>query len=304
MQYDKMKFSVGIFVLTFFITIGTLLYTVLDTKGTFDKRYSYRFSAQSATSLNVGMPLKFSGFDIGVIDEMKLKDDGTVSVVFSVNQENRKWITKGSALVTTKPLIGSPHIDIYPIIGNKVLEPNAEIIMTESDDINDMISKLEPAVDKILKTINNIDAITASIAKKDSNLMLSLQNVKNFTKKLSDNDSLLTSITGDKNSTNDFISSLKSLEIIMKDINKITSSLDKDLIQPSASSVKELDNIMKDIKQKLDALDSTVKVVGEYDKDLLDIKEQISVGVQKSNQLMDKIDTIMQDDTKSEVVLP
>ena len=61
---------------------------------------------------------------------------------------------------------------------------------------------------------------------------------------------------------------------------------------------------MKDVKQKLDALDSTVKTVGSYDSDLVELKEQISVGLAKSNQIMDKVDAIMQDNTSAEVTLP
>lgn len=304
MQYNKMKLSVGIFVLTLFITVSTLLYTVLENKGTFDKRYKYHFTTDSAAFFSVGMPLKFSGFDIGVIDNISLKDDGTVNMTFSVSQKNRRWLTQGSVLMTIKPLIGSPHIEIYSAIDNKLLETNSELIMLESDDINDMISKLEPAIEKIIKIINNVDAITTYIAKEDSDLMLTLQNIKKFTAKLSNSDSLLTSITGDKDSTQGIVTSLKNLELIMKDIKNITSSLDKDVVSPSSSAIKELDGIMKDIKQKLDALDSTVKVVGEYDKDLLELKEQISVSVQKSNQIMDKVDSLMQDETKREVVLP
>ncbi|WP_321777384.1 hypothetical protein [Sulfurimonas sp.] len=304
MQYNKMKLSVGLFVLTLFITVSTLLYTVLESKGTFDKRYNYHFTTDSATFFSVGMPLKFSGFSIGVIDNISLKDDGTVYMTFSVSQKNRRWLTEGSVLMTIKPLIGSPHIEVYSAIDNKLLEANSELLMLESDDINDMISKLVPAIDKIIKIINNIDAITTYLAKEDSDLMLTLQNIKKFTANISDSDSLLTSLTGDKGSTQDIISALKSMDLIMKDIHKITSSLDKDLVSPTSSTIKELDGIMKDIKQKLDAIDSTVKVVGKYDKDLLELKEQISISVQKSNQIMDKVDAIMQDDSKKEVILP
>ena len=91
---------------------------------------------------------------------------------------------------------------------------------------------------------------------------------------------------------------------IMQDISEISSTLDGDIITPVSSTIKELDLIMKDIKQKLDALDSTVKTVGSFDKDLIELKEQISVGLAKSNQIMDKVDAIMQNEAKTEVTLP
>ena len=311
MQYSKMKLAVGVFVLTLFITIVTLLYLVLEDKGTFNKRYNYHFTTDSASFFSVGMPLKFSGFDIGVIDNISLNDDGTVFMTFSVDEENRRWITEGSVLMIIKPLIGSAHIEVYSAIDNELLEANSELTLLENDDINDMISKLEPAVDKIISIINNIDSITTYIARDDSDLMLTLQNIKKFTANLSESDSLLTSITGDKESTKNIITSLnkttqimQELHNITEDISKTTSTLDSDIVSPASSAIKELELIMKDVKQKLDALDGTVKAVGTYDKDLVELKEQISVSVQKSNQIMDKVDALMQDEEKQEVVLP
>ena len=311
MQYSKMKLAVGIFVITLFITISTFLYFVLENKGTFNKRYDYHFTTDSASFFSVGMPLKFSGFDIGVIDDISLNDDGTVYMTFSVDETNRRWMTNETVLMIIKPLIGSPHIEVYSAIDNELLEAGSELKILQSDDINDMITKLEPAVDKILNIIDNIDSITFDIAKDDSNLKQTMQNIKNFTAKLSSSDSILSSITGDKESTKNIIASLnktteimKELHTISKNISKTTSSLDVDIMNPASSAVKELDAIMKDVKQKLDALDNTVKAIGSYDKDLVDLKQQISVSVQKSNQIMDKVDALMQDEQKQEVTLP
>jgi len=311
MQYSKMKLAVGIFVIALFITVATFLYLVLENKGTFNKRYNYHFTTDSATFFSIGMPLKFSGFNIGVIDDISLNDDGTVFMTFSVDEHNRRWMTEGTVLMTIKPLIGSAYIEVYSAIDNEILVADTELMMLQNNDINDMISKLEPAIDKIISIINNIDSITSDIAKDDSNLKQTMLNIKIFTDKLSSSDSLLSSITGDKESTQSLVASLnktteimQELHTISKNISKSTSSIDADIMSPASSAIKELDAIMKDVKQKLDALDGTVKAVGTYDKDLVQLKEQISVSVQKSNQIMDKVDALMQDETKSEVELP
>lgn len=311
MQYNKMRFTVGIFVLTLFIIIFISLYYLLEEKGTFDKRYNYHFSTESAASFNVGMPLKFSGFTIGVIDDIALKDDGTVFMTFSVSEQNRKWISKESTLMIKKPLIGSAHIEVFSVVGNEVLREDSTLMILISDDINDMISKLEPAVNKIINIIDSVEKITANISKDNSDLMLSIKNIEKFTHNLAENDSLLTTLTGDENSTKSLIKTLDNSAKMMKeaheisiDINKITSSLDAKIVAPASSSVKELDGIMKDVKQKLDALDATVKAVGGYDKTLVDLKEQISASISKSNQIIDKVDAMMQDEKKTEVILP
>lgn len=311
MPYEKMKLAVGLFVSILFLTIFASLYFLLNEKGTFDKRYSYHFTTDSAASFNTGMPLKFSGFDIGVIDNISLKDDGSVFMTFSVTSKYRKWIAKDSVLMIKKPLIGSPHIELYSAKGNEILKEGSSLTILMSDDINDMISKFEPAVNKLINIVNSIDIITMKMSKDDSSLNRTLSNVEKFSGNLAKNNSLLTTVTGDDTSTKNLIKTINQttkitneINNISKDISAITTKLDANIVAPSSASVKELEGILKDVKQKLDTLDSTVKAVGSYDKDLVELKEQISVGIIKSNQIMDRVDGILQNKKKGEIKLP
>lgn len=304
MSYSKIKLYVGIFVIAVFISVGAFLYILLEEKGTFEKRYNFNFNTESAASFSVGMPLKFSGFKIGQIDNISLKDDGTVHIIFSVSQANRKWISENTVLVLNKPLIGSPHIEVYSTIDNQPLPPDSTVQIMLSDDINDMINKLEPAVNKTIHIIDNIDKITTTIASPDSDLSKSLKNLERFSYKLAHNDSLLTSVTGDKNSTQTLINSIGQINAILHDLSIITKSLNNDIVQPSSSSIKDLDAILKDVKHKLETLDPVVNEIGEYKNELDSIKDQVSAGVQKSNQLLDKVDSMIGGDKQQKVKLP
>jgi len=310
-SYNKIKLSVGLFVITIFIIVATLLILLLDKKGTFNKRYSYYFTADTANSFNVGMPLKFSGFNIGEIDKISLKNNGAVDMIFSVDEENIKWVSQGSILMIKKPLIGSSHIELYTALGNPPLAENSTLTLYMSDDINDMISKFEPVLEKFTSIITNIDLLTNSLSQKDSDFYYTMKNIRTITTKIANDGSILTSITGDKKSTKKLINSLDlmkdvmiEIHIIAKEVNKITASLNGDIIQPSSNTIKELELIMKDVKQKLQVLEGTVNAVGSYDKDLVELKDQISLGVAKSNQIMDKVDSIMQSESSSKVLLP
>lgn len=311
MQYNKMKIAVGLFILVFFITIFSSSYFLLKEKGVFDTRYNFHFITQSANSFSIGMPLKFSGFDIGTIDTIALNDNGEVKITFSVSEKNKKWLNQHSVLLLQKPLIGSAHIEIYTSTANPPLEENSFVDIIISDDINGMISKLEPVVDRLINIISSIDKITSSLSSEHSDLFLIIKNIKLFTEKLSNDNALLTTITGDKDSTQSLIDSLHTISKVMedvhaitKDLQNITSNLDKDIVNPASNTVDELNAILKDIKQKLDAVDNTVKSIGSYDTELISIKEQINTGLAKSNQIIDKIDAFLQDETNREVQLP
>ena len=310
MQYDKMKFSVGIFVLILIIVVTTFLYFLLEEKGTFDKRYSYHFNTQSAESFSIGMPLKFSGFNIGTLDDIELLDDGSVYMTFSISEKNKKWISVDTILMLKKPLIGSPHIEIYSVLDNPPLKDGSSLDIIMSDDINDLIAKLDPVVEKAMSIITSIDTLTKNFADKDSDFMQTLKNINLFTAKLAHN-SLLTTMTDNQKSTQSIIDSLNQMAHIMKDIkkmsddmSKLTASLEIKIIDPASNSMREVEKIMKDIKSKLEAIDGTVQAVGMQKNDLTQLKEQISVGLQKSNQIMDKVDALMQDDANSELLLP
>lgn len=304
MQYNKMKLAVGIFVIALFVSIGWFSYLILKEKGTFEKRYSFYFNTQSASSFSIGMPLRFAGFRIGVIDAIALNNDGSVKVEFSVNEENRKWISEYSMLLLQRPLIGSPHIEVYSTVGNKPLENGSHIDIIISDDINTMVSKLEPVVDKLINIITSIDKITSKLSADDSEIFEIVSNIKIFTTNLAKNDALLTTITGDKAATQSLIRSLESLANIMHSTDLITAKVDQDIVQPSSLAIKELHAILTDVKQKLETLDPTVQSIGALDEDLVGLKDQVAVTLQKSNQILDKVDAIMLDETKEEVELP
>lgn len=300
MQYNKIKFAVGLFVLSLILVVLGSLYFILNEKGFFDKKYKYFFNIKSAESFSVGMPLKFSGFSVGTIDYISLKDDGSVMISFLVDENNRKWIREETFLTMKKPLIGSAYIVVDTKLDKPLLKSGATLQITQSDDINDMIGRLDPVVKKIIKIIDSIDIVAASMASEDSDLFEMLENLNKFTKKLANNDSLLTSITGDKESTQSLITSLHALKESMMDVQNITKGVTK----PTVESAKELNLIMKDVRKKLQMLDGVVNTTASLEGDLVEVKEQLLVAMQKSNEVLDKVDNLLGDEENSEVVLP
>lgn len=311
MQYRRIKFSVGLFVLIFTLLLILFSFLLLEQKGVFEKKERYNFDVESARPLSVGMPLQVSGFDIGMIEKIKLKDNGKVNVVFSVSRKNQKWINKDTYLMIKKPLIGSPYIEVHSHYGLTPLAPESKVRMTMSNNIDNMIVKLEPTVGKLSKIIDNVETITHYLASNDSALLHILNNFDAFSERLLKNDSLLTTITGDKKATQSVVKSLKmtpemmqKIENIIDDINKISATLEGDIVKPSSKTIFELNKILLDIQKKLKTINGTIKSIGAYDKDLIQIKEEVSVAIQKSNKIMDKIDMLLDNDTTDKVVLP
>jgi len=304
MQYDKMKVSVGIFIVVLMVSLSAFIYVILDAKGVFEKRYRYYFVTESASSFTIGMPVKFSGFAIGSIDDIKLLDNGEVKVTFSITQENRKWINKYTYLMLKKPLLGSAHIEVLAASGNGYLKPDSKLPMIITDDVNDLVEKLEPVVDRLLNIIKNIETMTNNIVAKDSPLNKTISNLEHFSAKLAYSDSLLTSITGDKQSTKALIRSLHKIEYILEDINHMTHNLHGEVIVPTSKSIKELHKILVDVHTKLQDLDPLVKNLGKSGKDISALQRSIQALLIKTNALMDKVDAVVNDTKTENVELP
>ncbi len=306
-----MKLAVGTFVIVLVSILIFFFYLILKEKGAFETRYSYNFYAPSAALFKVGMPLQYSGFDIGTIDNIELTDKGNVHLTFSVSKENSKWICNYSMLLLVKPLIGSPHVEIITTVGNSPLKPNSTLQLIESDDINDMITKLQPAITKMIAIIDNVEKMTSAFSQENGALNQSMENIQVLTGRFAQNKALLTSITGDQGSTDALIDSLNETQKTMQQVHEISAKLDgliggldANMVKPSNEALNNINLIMKDVQKKLQALDGTVNAVGAYDKDLGAIKEQIEVGLDKTNKVMDKVDALLNNNKKSEVTLP
>ena len=304
MAYSRLKLKVGIFIFLIFLNIVGVISYILIEKGIFEKRYNYHLITYTADPFTVGMPVKVSGFQVGRVDTIKLEDNGAVKVTFSVDKQNLKWVSQGSLLMIHKPLLGSAHIILYSAIGNSVLKEDTTIDNIVSNDINDLVLKLEPIVIKIGKIVNSIDKITTYLTKDDSELMKILKNIEKFSSTLAENKSLLTSLTGDKKATNAFISSINKLPRLINNFSKVGSNVNKDVLPLLSEFIKELNIIAKDIDSKLKSLDSVIDSVSSSDKDIVKIKEQIKTGISKTNQIIEKVDNLFLAKDTEKVELP
>ena len=334
MSYRKMKTMVGLFMLVLLAVGAASIWFLLETKGAFDKKHRFFFQTESAESFYIGMPLKFSGFEVGVIEDIHLNQDGTVKMDFWVREQHVKWVNRDTFLVLKRPLIGSPHIEVHTQAKQDALKANSQIKIIISDDINDMISKLEPAVGTLVNIINSADQITAlalneedglqkilsnlekvlsnieqfssSIAQSESllttltgdessteNISNILNNMERFSGNISQEGSLLSIITGDRNSTQQLIAALNETAGIMQNLSGLTRGANSSLVQPSTKAIEQVNQLLAHVRRQLISLDPMIKTIANSDQDLLEIKKQVSVGLEKSNEIIDAVDSLL-----------
>lgn len=116
---------VGIFVIVG-VVFATAAIVMLGTRqGWFEARHAYRTEVGSSSNLNVGMPVRYRGFDIGRITSYDLRGRDSVEVHFVVFDRYQYLVSPDSVVeLTGNPLLG----------GNMVLHPGeSESTVLEAD---------------------------------------------------------------------------------------------------------------------------------------------------------------------------
>jgi len=310
MSYNKMKIAVGIFTLLTTILLIVAIFFILKYKGVFEKSYTYAFYANSAESFDIGTPIKYSGFEIGYINKIDFTYDGKVFVHFLVKSKNAKWINKRAYLLLRKPLIGGATISLIANANYPLISPNAILSYEVQDDIDSLILELKPVLQNVKNVIANIDKLTNELSNKDGSLMKTLDNIQKVTAKFANNKSMLDAVTGEKKSTKNITQSIESLKEIMNEVQKSTvkinyilEEVDKGIIKPTKKIPNNINDILEDVKQKLKTLNGLVNAVGKSDQDIVLLKEQILLAVDKANGLIDSVNSLIQKD-KKRITLP
>jgi ABC-type transporter Mla subunit MlaD len=285
----------------------------MQKKGLFDEYNRYYFKTKNAQTFYIGMPLRFSGFEIGNISDMVLLDSADVKITIKIKKIYRKWITRDTKLIINRPLIGSPSIDIVTKSKVFILNDGDEIKnVFIKDDIDDIIAKLLPIVKKLQKIVDNIEIVTNKIASEDDgSIGKSIKNIEKFTNKLASDKGLLTLLTGDSNSTESLSDALKGTKDMIDGLNDIVEELNatalgvhKEFLPPFVNSAKSLDEIMLDIKRKLRRLNKVVNEISSSKSEIRRLKRDIRVNMKKTGRVIDKVDRVFRKSSKSKVELP
>ncbi len=311
MSYRRIALSVGIFIIITSIFVLISLFYVIDKKGVFEKQIHYKLLSANAEEIEEGMPILFSGFEIGQVDELSLYDNGEVLITIAIPERNTKWVRSNALFTLDKPLIGKPKITLTSSMKNPPMDKKVVLRMRIKDGINEIISDIQPVVAELQNIVRNVDIITASLADHNASFQMSLTHLENFSNKLASSPDLLHTFTGNTQSAKQFHKSISTLNEALEDIRSLVQNTDKgiseirsDIIKPANVNMQELELILKDIRLKLKDIDETVKVVAQSDQDIVYFKDEMRVWLDEVTELSTRINTIIGDKPRENIELP
>jgi phospholipid/cholesterol/gamma-HCH transport system substrate-binding protein len=314
----RIEFKVGLFITITSLLIMASIGYVAYKKGVFSKVYTYTLSSQTGENLTEGMPVAVWGFTIGRVSSLELNDLGTVLIRIKIPERHIRMIRADSKFILDKPLIGSPRIVVKTTNLNGLpLSPLTIPELTESNDINEMIKRAQPIIDKADRIMANIEGITANLADPQGDVNRILRDAEAVIARFSKRDSLLEMAVGDPESVKSIHEALKKLrditfkaDGILQRVDAMAGKTDEELYGRDGV-LPQFRNILRDLLSKLAKIDATFDNINKVSseaadstKDLRALRNELDETVTAIGNLANEIDRMIPFKTKPEIKLP
>jgi phospholipid/cholesterol/gamma-HCH transport system substrate-binding protein len=322
---QRIEFKVGLFITITSLLIMASIGYVAYKKGVFSKVYTYTLSSKTGDNLTEGMPVAVWGFTIGRVSSLELNDQGTVLIRIKIPERHIRMIRANSAFVLDKPLIGSPRIIVKTAdLKGPLLSPETIPEITESNDINEIIKRAQPIIDKADRIMGNITQITANLADPKGEVNRILRDAETVVSRFSKRDSLLEMAVGDPESVKSIHEALKKLRDFTAKADGILQRVDGILQRVDGMAGKtdeelygrdgvlpQFRNILRDLLAKLVKIDATFDNINKVSseaadstKDLRALRNELDETVTAIGKLADEIDRKIPFKNRPEIKLP
>ena len=139
-----------------FVTIGLLLfimaiYFIGKQKNLFGSTFRITSSFKTVSGLEIGNNVRFSGINIGTVDEIQLVNDSTVVVGMVIKDDVREFIkTDAKASIGSDGLMGDKVLTISPGVNSqKVVENNGRIASLSGIEMSDIMKSVKKSMDNV-----------------------------------------------------------------------------------------------------------------------------------------------------------
>lgn len=202
MELKNYKLKLGFFVAAGVILFFLAIFVIGKQKNLFDPVFKISANFQNVSGLQVGNAVRFSGINVGTVDQIKIINDSTVQVALLIKKDVQKFIKEDSeAGIGSEGIIGDKVVVISQG-GNskKVVKDGQLITSSEPIETDAIMESLQITADnaaiatgeitEILAKVNEGKGSLGKLINDDSmakDLDATMTNLKTSTKKLDEN---------------------------------------------------------------------------------------------------------------------
>ncbi|QOG04781.1 MlaD family protein [Flavobacterium sp. MDT1-60] len=139
-----------------FVTIGLLLfilavYFIGKQKNLFGSTFNITSQFKTVSGLEVGNNVRFSGINIGTVEEIRLINDSSVVVSMVIKDEVREFIkTDARTSIGSDGLMGDKVLTISPgVKSTKIIENGGQLASLKGIEMNDIMKSVKKSMDNV-----------------------------------------------------------------------------------------------------------------------------------------------------------
>ncbi|TDE30557.1 MULTISPECIES: MlaD family protein [Flavobacterium] len=286
------QWKLGMFVTIGLILFVTTIYFVGKQKNLFGATFELNSKFNSVNGLEVGNNVRFSGINIGTVEEIEFLTDTSVVIKLIIKEEVRKYIKKDA--------IASINSD--GLMGDKVLTissgKNSKIIVEDNDNIASKPAiEMDDLMVSVKKSVDNAGVITAQLAQ--------------FSYSMNNGNGALSKLVSDEEFGNSIKNMVANLENSSSEFKKFTVKMNngKGALSKLVSDEKMgqmIDSTLTNVKTGTVGLNEVIEAAkhnfllrGYFnkkkkaeDKKLEDLEDQEEIEMKKELNIGAKSDTI------------
>jgi phospholipid/cholesterol/gamma-HCH transport system substrate-binding protein len=247
-----------------FVIVGLLLlvltiYFIGKQQNLFGSNFYLKSKFKTVSGLSVGNNVRFSGINVGTVDEIELITDSSVVVVLKIEKEVQKYIkTDAIASIGSDGLMGDKVLTVSPgSSSNTIIQDNDFIASKRAVEMEDLMNSI-----KI--TLDNAGIITTQLAQ--------------FSYNMNNGKGTLSKLMNDKEFANSLKNTLANLEVSTKEFSKFTTSMnngkgvlpklinDQQLVIKLDATMSNLESGTKGLSENMEAAKENFLLKGYFNK--------------------------------------
>lgn len=292
---NKLHVKVGIFAVSVvMLGAGFLLY-LLHARGFFDGTYQLQLAAATADNVVPGVPLTFSGIQIGQVTSLGLNDGGGIVIRAELPLRHAKWLKEDSTFTLDKPIVGGAKIRVdSPHLDAPALPNNSTMLLLTSDVTKD----IPVLVERFKVILANIEHLT----RPGGEINATLANTQKITARMTGEYGVMEGLLGSKEKARALTDALDKTRTLMIKLDAIAAKTDQWLFAKEGVAdntrlaLMQIRGLLTDAQASLEKADQVLKNavdisanVNNSTQDLGQLRAEVDDAVRRASELVNEI---------------
>ena len=286
------QWKLGMFIIIGLVLFVATIYFVGKQKNLFGSTFELTAKFNSVNGLDVGNNVRFSGINIGTVEEIEFLTDTSVVIRLVIKEDVRKYIKKDAiASISSDGLMGDKVLIISSgKNSNAVVEDNDNIASKQAIEMDDLMLSVK-------KSVDNAGVITAQLAQFSSSMNNGNGALSRLVSDEEFGNSIKKMVTNLENSSNEFSKFTVKMNNGKGALSKLVSDEKMGLMVDSTltnvkTGTKGLNEVIEAAKHNFLLRGYFNKKKKAEDKKLDDIENQEEIEMKKELNIGAKFDTI------------